>query len=165
VEQIEMQGDDVLAYLLSRSERLPNGCREWRRKPLASGYGQAKVKGKRWRVHRLAWTVLKGPIPPRLLVLHHCDNRLCWEDSHLYLGDNKQNAADREARKRHPHPATKDQRGGANGNAKLSWEMVRTIRAALAQGVRRRDLAVQYSVTKALIGQIDRGEKWIEPCQ
>lgn len=41
-----------------------------------------------------------GDFDKSRLVCHTCDNRLCVNPSHLYLGDELQNARDREQRHR-----------------------------------------------------------------
>lgn len=65
-------------------------------------------KGQTVPVHRLAWVVATfGRWDPSLLprkpsqVCHHCDRPTCFEPSHLYLGDAKQNAQDKVRRGRH----------------------------------------------------------------
>ncbi len=50
--------------------------------------------GKRWRASRLVWTVKKGPIPDGLCVLHTCDNELCINPKHLFLGTFQDNTDD-----------------------------------------------------------------------
>jgi len=82
--------------------RMPNGCLEWTGKALRDGYGQMEDKGKCVKTHRLAWTLVNGPIPDGLCVLHHCDNPPCCEtdptegypDGHLFLGTRADNNAD-----------------------------------------------------------------------
>lgn len=74
-------------------------------------YGRTKVDGKKWRVHRLVWTLHKGPIPNGLYVLHNCDNPKCVNIYHLTIGTAADNMQDKVIK------------GRARGNpAKLSIE-------------------------------------------
>jgi hypothetical protein len=52
------------------------------------------------KVHRAAWIERHGPIPRGQVVLHCCDNTLCWRDSHLRLGTQAENLADMTAKGR-----------------------------------------------------------------
>jgi hypothetical protein len=48
--------------------------------------------------HRWAWEHFKGPIPDGLQVNHHCDNSLCVNPDHLYLGTQDENMRDFQRR-------------------------------------------------------------------
>lgn len=58
------------------------------------GYGRVQVDGKLILSHRLSWEIQNGPIPKDLLVLHRCDNSLCVNPAHLFLGDPEDNMKD-----------------------------------------------------------------------
>ncbi len=58
------------------------------------GYGQLTIRGKSWTAHRRAYFNKYGPIPDGLLVCHRCNNKLCVNVDHLYLGTNQQNIQD-----------------------------------------------------------------------
>lgn len=66
---------DLLDLLPSRiSNRispLSNGCWEWTGGTY-NGYGRIKVEGRTWRVHRLVYITLNGPIPGGLQPDHTC---------------------------------------------------------------------------------------------
>lgn len=104
-------GRTIAERLEARLVDQPNGCREFdgSRTKGGSGYAQIKVDGRSIYVHRLAWELANGPIPPGIHVLHHCDNPPCcqtdptpgYPDGHLFLGTPADNSADMMAKGRH----------------------------------------------------------------
>ena len=70
-----------------------NGC--WIYKgSLHSGYSQIMIGGKNLLVHRVAYELLVGPIPPKMLVCHKCDVRNCINPGHLFIGTQSDNIQD-----------------------------------------------------------------------
>ncbi len=60
-----------------------DGSRCWLwTKCLVDGYAQMRWRGKRIYAHRMAYTLLKGPILPRLTLDHLCRNRACINPDH-----------------------------------------------------------------------------------
>ena len=49
------------------------------------GYPKVKHKNKVWRLSRLIWTLLYGPIPKDQVVAHNCNNKGCVNPKHFYL--------------------------------------------------------------------------------
>lgn len=52
--------------------------------------------------YRTSWRIHRGEIPAGLCVLHRCDNRLCVNPDHLWLGTKKENTHDMIRKDRHP---------------------------------------------------------------
>lgn len=76
-------------------------CWEWNAFKDPAGYGRFGIGGGvSLLAHRVSWWLSNGPIPAGKCVLHECDNRCCVNPAHLKLGDQKQNAIDRESRGR-----------------------------------------------------------------
>lgn len=61
-------------------------------------------------VYRVIWEYINGPIPPGLFCCHKCDNSLCVNLDHIFLGTQKDNIQD-ALRKGRPigRPAIKTQ--------------------------------------------------------
>lgn len=71
-------------------------CWTWQGKIHRDGHGQFKLNGRLEYAHRIAWAILNGETPDRLLC-HRCpgiDNPACINPEHLYAGDHRSNAFD-----------------------------------------------------------------------
>lgn len=68
-----------------------------------NGYGNFRLSTKAGctLARRVSWEIHYGEIPSGLLVLHHCDVKLCVKPEHLFLGDKKDNAIDSYQKGRH----------------------------------------------------------------
>lgn len=75
-------------------------CHEWTHALTSAGYGQINVGGRPLPAHRVSWVLSKGGIPDGKHVLHRCDNPMCVNPDHLFLGTPKDNATDRTTKGR-----------------------------------------------------------------
>lgn len=64
---------------------------------VTNGYGQVRFEGRRWRAHRLVYTLLVGPIPDGMELDHECRQPLCVRPSHLEPVTTAENAKRRGA--------------------------------------------------------------------
>jgi hypothetical protein len=64
------------------------------------GYYTVRFDGKRDKLHRLIFEDSYGPLEPKEIVRHNCDNRLCVNPAHLERGNYKDNIADMHERLR-----------------------------------------------------------------
>ena len=118
----------------------PDDCWPWLGRLDHDGYG---MFGWAHKAHRAAYEDQVGPIPPKLSVLHRCDNRACCNGAHLFVGTQQDNLADMRAKKRQ----------ALFINAKLTPEQVRAIRADKRSN---RELAHQYGLDRVNIGRVKR---------
>jgi hypothetical protein len=149
----------------SRFERFysrKEGCWEWQGGIFIKGIGYGKFNaggGKIVYAHRFAWQTANGPIPEGLLVCHHCDNRLCVNPTHLFLGTHLDNSRDMVAKGRCNSGA---ENGEANPAAKLSERAVREIKAIKRTGRYGEITQVgrNYGVSRSAVADIWEGRTW-----
>lgn len=67
------------------------GCWVWRRGLNDSGYGWIKSGGRTRRAHRVAYELVKGPIPDGLEIDHLCRVRACINPDHLEAVTHREN--------------------------------------------------------------------------
>lgn len=134
------------------------------------GYGKFTATGKTKIASRAAWEFSKGPIPVGMCVCHRCDNPPCCNPAHLWLGTNAQNISDRDVKKRnnaasgnrhgtHTRP-DRVARGERQGSAKLTEEDVKRIRVMVALGEPQKKTAIDFGVSRSLIGLIVKRKIW-----
>lgn len=68
------------------------------------GYGCFNALGTQWKANRISWRVHHGECPGELFVCHKCDNPLCVNPDHLFLGTNADNVKDSIAKGRQYPP-------------------------------------------------------------
>lgn len=138
-------------------------CWEWQGARNNTGYGTVAWRGRVYTAHRIAaWLtgLVESPSAPSATrelthVLHKCDNRLCCNPNHFFLGSYAENQRDAYRKGRRAQP-----RGEAHANAKLTNAQAATIRALYATGETQVSLATAYGVSQRAISLIVRGETY-----
>lgn len=115
------------------------------------GYGQLSYQGKIWRAHRLAWKLTRGSF--RNFVLHRCDNPICCNPKHLFLGTQADNNRDRMLKGRDG-----DHKGMKHGRAVLTDKAVKFIRAK--PEFSGADLARRFGVTRTTVSRVRLWKSW-----
>lgn len=134
--------------------RITPGCWIWVGASNGRGYGSFGLNGKTLGAHRAAYLLYVGHIPEGLDVCHRCDNRLCVNPEHLFLGTNHENVIDRHNKGRSKMPCNK---GSRNGMAKLLEQQIAEIRADKRL---HREIAADYGIARATVGDIKAGRRW-----
>lgn len=147
--------DDRLRLLRYVDQGAADECWPWGGVVSVGGYGRTHFYSngvrKSCNAHRVAWMVARGSIPPKMHVLHRCDNRACCNPAHLFLGTNVENTADRHAKGR-------DARGARNAKTKFTPEQVAEIRRQYAAGRSAYSIAKEYGVWDTSICRIVQGK-------
>ena len=104
--------------------------------------------------HRAAYRLFVGELPKGMHVCHKCDNPICVNPNHLFLGTRADNARDMWAKGR-ARPGVS--RGEAHGCATLTEAQVLEIRESTEHGP---TLALKYGVTRTTISEIRRRKTW-----
>lgn len=128
----------------------PDSCWEWTGHLSKSGYGLLNVGGSARLAHRFAYELSCGEIPQGLVVCHRCDNPICCNPKHLFVGTPADNVADCIAKGRFP-------RGEKSGTSKLSEDQVRRIRT---DGRSQVVVADAFGVSQSLVSAIKTGKRW-----
>lgn len=143
-----------------RRVRKTSTCHWWLGAKDTSGditYGRFNFRGWRVRAHRAAWEFAHGEPPPSdMFVCHTCDNGLCVNPKHLFLGTHQDNMDDMVSKGR-----AKGNKGEANGFSKLTEKEVVEMRELYrTQEWRMPDLAKRYSISLCLTHMVIRGKRW-----
>lgn len=137
-----------------------NECWNWTYTKNVAGYGIIRpFSGSPMRLaHRIVWKLTHGKLAKDICVLHKCDNRLCCNPKHLFLGTRADNVYDMIKKKRHIPPT--HEFGEASANHKLTQEIVDNIRFYVRNGMKQKDVAIKFGLSKAHICRLVHGIRW-----
>jgi hypothetical protein len=129
-------------------------CWEWQGSRTPNGYGQFAWAARYTRTrpvgaHRAAWELMRGEILADQHILHSCDNKLCVNLNHLFLGTHTDNMRDasRKGRLSVPRPTRQ----------KLTDEQVDLMVALVQSGALRAHVAASYGVSKTYMTRLMNG--------
>lgn len=127
-------------------------CWGWRGCLSQYGYGRLNLGGRGAGVdmaHRVAWRLFRGSLPDGMHVLHICDNPICSNPRHLYLGTQRENLRDAVVRRRGRYQRT----------TALTDEQCAEIRRLYDAGVPPKKIAVQLGTPYRLTETVARRDR------
>ena len=133
-----------------------HGCWIWKGCKEKYGHGRFKLStNKCIYAHRYSYELKNGSIPNGYCICHTCDNPLCVNPNHLWIGTRGQNNTDRKNKGRNAITV-----GELNPSVKLTVNKVREIRKRLEMGETQISIAKEFGVRQANISSIKLMKSW-----
>lgn len=150
--------------LVSQGE--PDECWLWLGCKNSTGYGSMTVSQKVYSADRIVFALsnpglisMEAPKDKRLkqFILHKCDNRLCCNPNHMFLGNYDDNNKDAKAKGRSRAP-----KGAEHKFAKLTQEQADQIREIYKTGMSFVDLAKMFNIHANNISRVVKYRAYVE---
>jgi hypothetical protein len=107
-----------------------------------------------FRVHRYMWTLENQIDPGIFIICHACDNPICVNPEHLFLGTHADNAKDKVKKGRVPTVI---------GRVKLSFDIAEKIRKDRQEnGTTYKVFCERYNISKGHVSDIINNRIWTE---
>lgn len=137
----------------------PEECWLWQGATCGTGlrYGNVYFGGKLVKARRVAYEIEIGKIPNGLLVCHKCDNPLCINPTHLFIGTCQDNVDDKVRKGRQGHGVSL---GEAHGRAIITASQAMEVRRLSKLGMGHREISSRTGVSKSNVSSIVRGRTW-----
>jgi len=124
-----------------------NGCMEWRGATKGNGYGNVRCGTRNIPAHRLVMMQITESELSGLDVCHQCDNRLCVNPDHLFVGTRKLNMVDAVNKGRQA-------KGSMLPQTKLSDHDKARIMSRVHGGELYKSIAKDFGVCRQIIGKV-----------
>lgn len=156
VSQTHTAEQRTAAFWSRVSRSTPDECWLWIGGIGTDGYGVFSNKGHSTHASRAAWIFTNGAVQNKLSVLHKCDNPLCCNPSHLFLGTQRDNIADMNNKGR-----AVVLHGEQDPKSKLTEDQVRQIRQLYRpRVVSQFKLAAMFGVSRTAIQSVLDHRTW-----
>jgi hypothetical protein len=149
-----MTYNKFVEWFLEQAVETPTKCWNWPHGTTSRNYGQVVYQGKLITTHKLSYMLFVGEIENGLYVLHTCDNTICFNPRHLYLGTQFDNMNDRSVRGR-----WQGLHGQDNGRFILTDTKIQQILALHNAGKSYRQIASIVEVSRSTICNLLKSNK------
>ena len=153
LSEMPILSEKQLNNFLGKIEKTDN-CWLFKGKISKRGYGYSSFNGRSYSAHRLAYHILIGNIPDKMLILHKCDVRNCVNPEHLFIGNQSDNMYDMYQKGRY------DNKGERNSNSKLNSEQVLEIRKMYKEKYTLKTIAKKFNISIKQISNIINYNQW-----
>ena len=134
----------------------PNsGCYIWTGASATGNYPQIRLGTETWAAHRIAYYLAHGDIPQNLCVCHRCDNTLCVNPEHLFLGTDSDNNLDKVQKGRQI-----SLKGLRHYRTHLNEADIRTIFQLRASGFKQKQISERFGISKENVSTILQRRTW-----
>jgi hypothetical protein len=147
----------------------PTPCRLWQGALDKYGYGKKKVKyaphlpWESEKIHRWVLNQIRDVrLRPDQVVLHLCDQPLCYRIDHLKVGTIQDNNADMLAKGRASKPPVNVLYGEKHGMSKLTKAAVEVLWEMNALGASQVEIGKALGVSRTTVRRVLRGLSWTE---
>lgn len=160
-----------------------SACWIWNGPIGKSGYGVVGYQYRSWSAHRLSWFFTFGDIPADMYICHSCDNKLCVNPAHLWLGTSAQNSQDMVSKGRsakgdksssrlHPDSLKRGEKHWSKSNpdkvrkgvyhhkAKITGAQVKAIRDRVQSGESMMSVASDVGIHVSSVSLIVNRKTW-----
>jgi len=144
--------DDVKKRFFDKVIIIDNGCHLWtgaKSTKRGKSYGYFAIKCKTITAYRLSWILANNKeIPDGIYICHHCDNSLCVNPEHLFLGTQQDNVTDMVNKNRY------------GKSAKITKEHVKEIYVLYDRGLSLKEISKYFPISEGNIFKILSGIRW-----
>lgn len=161
-EMTDEQKFDRLKKSFEKHVIRQEGCWSWNGPITKGGYPVMSCRPEigPTQGHRASWVIHGGKLEKSKHICHACDNPICTNPEHLWLGTHKENNDDKIAKGRANWVQPPTKKGSENGSSKLNEDQVKEIKILISQGHACYRIGKKFNVSATTIKRIRNGSNW-----